>query len=102
MCEVGRLLDGDFDGGLNLFLLKGDGEDAVFEFGLDRVFVFLDLDRKRDGAREFAPVALLDVPSGGVFIFPAAVRILSEIVTLRSDLEMPAVRALTTSLSAVS
>ena len=64
-------MDGDFDGSLNLFLLKGDGEGAVLEFGLDRVFVFLDLDRKRDGAREFPPVALLDVPGGAVFIFPA-------------------------------
>lgn len=67
-----KLLDFNLDGSLDLFLFEGDGEDAVLEFGFDTVLVFADLDGEGDGAREFTPVALLDVPTGGLFVFAAA------------------------------
>ena len=64
----------DLDG-LNVvvfFFVEHDCKDAVFEFGFDCAFFFFDLNRKRDGAREFAPVTLLNVPGGSVFVFAAA------------------------------
>lgn len=64
------LLDSDLDGGLNLFLLEGNGEHAVLELGLDAVLVLAYLNRQSDGARELAPVALLDVPASGLLVFP--------------------------------
>lgn len=77
MCEcdflvVGALANRNDFGSVLLFLLKHNGEDTVFEFGFDSAFIFLDWNRQGDGAREFAPIAFLNVPGGSIFIFPAA------------------------------
>ncbi len=66
------LLDVDDAGGVLLLLFESDGEDAILQLGFDGSLFFLDLDRKSDGAGEFAPVAFLNVPSGGIFVFTAA------------------------------
>jgi len=62
--------DVDDFGGVALLFFEGDGEDAVFEAGAD-AFLF-DFNWESYGAAEFAPVAFLDVPFGGVFVFAAA------------------------------
>ena len=56
---------------VEVFLLKGNGEDAIFELGFHGAFVFLHLDWKSDGTRELAPVTFLDVPGSCVFVFAA-------------------------------
>lgn len=77
MCEcdflvVGALANRNDFGSVLLFLLKHNGEDTIFELGLDSAFIFLDWNRQGDGAREFTPIAFLNVPGGSIFIFPAA------------------------------
>lgn len=71
-CRTTILLNSDFLRGVLLFFLEGDSKDTVFKLGFNRTFFFFDWNRESDGAREFAPVTLLDVPSSGIFIFPAA------------------------------
>ena len=39
-----KLLNGDFDGSFDFFFLKGNSENAVFEFGFDSSLFFFDLD----------------------------------------------------------
>ena len=55
---------------LDLFLLEGDSENAIFENSFNAVFD--NLDRKCDSAAEFTPVAFLNVPLCSFFIFAAA------------------------------
>lgn len=45
LCEQNELLDGDALNGIELFFLKSDSKDAVFEIGTNRIFIFFNLDR---------------------------------------------------------